>query len=599
MKSPRLAAIALSCFACSTAVAQQEKPNIIVFYTDDHGYADMSCQGVLDDIKTPNVDALAKSGVLARHGYSTAPQCVPSRAGLLVGKFQSKFGVESNGVSLDGFDRERTIAERLQQAGYVTAQLGKWHLGPGPRITEHGFKHVFNQNAQRPFAANITHRGEDRPMTELEPELYHVDGCSRAAAALIERYKDDPLFLYVAYRAPHVPLDAPQKYLTRFPGEMPQRRRQALAMLSAVDDGVGLIMNTLAKHGLRERTLIFYVGDNGAPLKIHKADKPGRGAGWDGSLNDPLNGEKGMLAEGGMHVPFVVAWPGTIPPNQIYDHPISALDVAATATAVANIETAPGDLDGVNLIPHLTGRNDAPPHDALMWRWISQSAIRRGDWKLLRGDDREYLYNLATDIEEKYNLASKHPDVATRLRRDLKSWTDTLQPPGFTTGPMSRTWHDYFDFYLDGKPAPSPRDKFNSSDKRVTDRALKGWIARGGDLTIRDGDLRFDAGGKNNRKPFLTRNGLQLAGPVTARLKVTSSGGGNASFSWRTKQEKEFKPESMTRFELSGGDASKTYSVPIPIEGELIHLRFVTPSGVTEIQDFQLESSGGQVLELW
>ena len=147
------------------------RPNIIVFYTDDHGHADLSCQGVLEDIRTPNIDSLAKSGVIARHGYSTAPQCVPSRAGLMIGKFQSRFGVESNGDSLDGFDAELTIAERLQTAGYITAQFGKWHLGPAQRIVQHGFKHVFAQNAGRPFSANITQDGHDRPMGDLDPEL--------------------------------------------------------------------------------------------------------------------------------------------------------------------------------------------------------------------------------------------------------------------------------------------------------------------------------------------------------------------------------------------------------------------------------------------
>ena len=442
---------AAGCLIASPALALDDRPNIIVFYTDDHGHADLSCQGVLDDIKTPNVDALAKSGVLARHGYSTAPQCVPSRAGLMVGKFQSKFGVEANGKTLEGFDRELTIAERLQKHGYMTAQFGKWHLGPGPQITDHGFKHVFSQNAQRPFSANITLQGKDRKMGNLPPATYHVDGCSQAAASLIARYKNDPFFLYVAYRAPHVPLDAPQRYLDRFPGKMPERRRQALAMLAAVDDGVGLIAETLAKHGLTEKTLIFYIGDNGAPLKIHKLDAPGGGPGWDGSLNDPLNGEKGMLAEGGMHVPFVVSWPGTIPAGQIYDYPISALDVAATAAALARIETLPDDLDGVNLIPYLSGNNSEAPHEALMWRWVAQSAIREGNWKLLRGGDREYLYNLDADIEEKHNVAAKHPEIASRLRARLTTWSETLDPPGLATGGMAQAWSDYFDFYLEGK----------------------------------------------------------------------------------------------------------------------------------------------------
>ncbi len=452
-----LAASILPLLASGTAMAAPDRPNIIVFYTDDHGHADLSCQGVLDDIKTPHVDALAKGGVLARHGYSTAPQCVPSRAGLLVGKFQSRFGVEANGKDLSGFNKELTIAERLQDAGYVTAQFGKWHLGPGPKITDHGFRHVFSQNSRRPFASNITLDGKDRPMSNLPPEMYHVDGCSRTAASLIERYKEEPFFLYVAYRAPHVPLDAPRKYLSRFPGKMPERRRQALAMLSAVDDGVGLITSTLAKHGLSEKTLIFYIGDNGAPLKIHKLDAPGGGPGWDGSLNDPLNGEKGMLSEGGIHVPFVVSWPGTIPAGQVYDHPISALDVAATAAEIARLETQPADLDGVNLIPHLTGKKTTPPHEVLTWRWVAQSAIREGNWKLLRGGQREYLYDLEADLEEKHNLAAKHPEIATRLRTKLSTWANELDPPGLASGEMSRAATGYFDFYLDGKPASQSR----------------------------------------------------------------------------------------------------------------------------------------------
>lgn len=462
--------IAATCFQlCGTATAD-DRPNIVVIYTDDHGHADLSCQGVVDDIRTPNVDALAKSGLLARNGYSTAPQCIPSRAGLLVGKFQAKFGVEANGQTLAGFNRETTIAQRLQAAGYATAQFGKWHLGKGEEITKHGFKHVYNQNSGGNFAANIQMNGRDREMGIVKPTAYHIDACSKAAAAIIDRYKDDPFFLYVAYRAPHVPLDATRKYLDRFPGEMPERRRQALAMLSAVDDGVGLITETLAKHNLTEKTLIFYIGDNGAPLKIHKLDAPGGGPGWDGSLNDPLNGEKGMLAEGGVHVPFAVAWPGTIPAGQIYDHPISALDVAATAAALANIETRPGDLDGVNLIPFLSGQDKSAPHDALMWRWIAQSAIREGDWKLLRGGKREYLYNLKSDIEEKHNLASEHPEIAGQLREKLKTWSQTLDPPGLTNGAMAKTWHDYYDFYLEGKEPAPVRAKPPASDKEMLEK---------------------------------------------------------------------------------------------------------------------------------
>ena len=391
--------ILASLLALCSPLFADSKPNIILIYTDDHGHADLGIHGVMKDIKTPNLDALARSGVVATHGYSTAPQCVPSRGGLMTGKFQGRFDLDNNGSALAGFNKETTIATRLQSAGYVTAQFGKWHLGPQNEITRHGFKHVYSQHGGQKFAANIGIDGKDRPMSDLAPEAYHLDGCSKAAASIIERYKDQPFFLYVAYRGPHTPLDAPQSYMDRFPGQMPERRRAALAMLSAIDDGVGLITSTLNKHGLTKKTLIFFIGDNGAPLKIHKIDSPlnGDAGGWDGSLNTPLNGEKGMLAEGGMSTPFLIAWPGTIPGGQTYEQPVTALDVAATAAATNKIEVQPGDLDGMNLLPHLTGENKAAPHDALYWRWMAQSAIRKGNWKLLRGGEREYLYDLATD----------------------------------------------------------------------------------------------------------------------------------------------------------------------------------------------------------
>lgn len=579
------------------AASTERRPNIIVFYTDDHGYADLSCQDVFDDIRTPHVDALAASGVRAVHGYSTAPQCVPSRAGLMIGKFQARFGVESNGKPLDGFDRETTFAQRLQKAGYVTAQFGKWHLGPGPEITRHGFKHVFNQNSQRPFSANITLDGEDREMSNLPPEMYHVDGCSRAAASLIERYKDDPFFLYIAYRAPHVPLDATKKYLDRFPGKMPERRRQALAMLSAVDDGVGLITSTLAKHGLTEKTLIFYIGDNGAPLKIHKLDAPGGGPGWDGSLNDPLNGEKGMLTEGGMHTPFVISWPGKIPSGQEYPHPISALDVAATATAIAGIETKLDDLDGVNLIPFLSGQNKAAPHDALMWRWIDQSAIREGNWKLLRGGDREYLFDLDADIEEKHNLASKHPEIADRLRKRLSAWADELSPPGLSKGKLSAgAWGSYFDFYLDGKKPAPLRDKFKpKAESNPSVGANIPWLLRNGTLEqTADGVQITPAKSAKKQTPFLARNGLKLAGPVEVRLSLKTSGKGSVVFSWRTSEENEFTKENQVSVNVGETNQWQSVETTLPGDDTLIHVRVQVPAGTTTIKSLELKPASGK-----
>ena len=573
--------------ACEVSAADA-KPNIIVFYTDDHGFADLGIQGSVADIKTPNIDALARSGVLAKHGYSTAPQCTPSRTGLMVGKFQGRFNVDHNGQELDGFDRETTIATRLQKAGYVTAHFGKWHLGATEAIPSHGFTHSFSQNAQRPFSSNITLDGQDRPMSDLPPTHYHVDGCSRAAVSIIERYKEQPFFLFIAYRAPHTPLDAPKIYTARFPGEMPERRRQALGMISAVDDGVGLVTDALKKHRLTERTLIFLIGDNGAPLKIHKTDSPlnGDAGGWDGSLNEPLNGEKGMLAEGGMHTPFVVAWPGTIPGGQTYGHPVSALDVAATAAALAGIEAKPGDLDGVNLVPHLKGEIKTPPHDALYWRWMAQSAIREGNWKLLRGGEREYLYDLGTDLEEKNNLAAKHPEIASRLRAKLTAWGAELNPPGLALGPMAQTWNQYFDHYLEGKTIAAPP---NNKSKARAD--THGWEARNGTLTEKDGILQLTPEeGPKGKSPFLVRTQLKLSAPVTAKVTLKTSTAGEASFAWRTDGQKDFVPASRATFAITSSEDWQTHEVPLPATGTIVHLRLHLTGGTTLLREIKVQS---------
>lgn len=565
-------------------VAADTRPNLILIYTDDHGYSDLGIHGLQSDLKTPHLDALAHSGVVAKNGYSTAPQCVPSRGGLLTGRFQGRFGLDSNQSALDGFNQQTTIAERLRDAGYVTAQFGKWHLGPADEIPSHGFQHVFSQNAQRPFFANIGLDGKDRPMSELPAREYHLDACSQAAVAIIDRYHDRPFFLYLAFRAPHTPLDAPQHYKDRFPGEMPERRRAALGMLAAVDDGVGRITETLAKHGLTEKTLIFLIGDNGAPLKIHKIDSPLEGdpGGWDGSLNDPLNGEKGMLAEGGMHVPFLIAWPGTIPGGQVYEHPVSALDVAATAVKVAKVEVKSGELDGVDLLPHLTGETKDAPHDGLYWRWMAQSAVREGNWKLLRGGDREYLYDLSTDPGEKHDLAAAHPEKATVLREKLTAWCAELDPPGLALGPMAPVWNDYFDHYLEGKTVAAPAGK-----SAPASTVVKGWEARGGTISDREGVIVFTPEKKGPRG-FLTKTKTKLAGPVKVRLELKAAPG-EGSISWRVEGDRDFLPANRIAFTVQKSDDWQVCELEIPSKRPVIHLRVQAPAGEVSYRRLQFQ----------
>ncbi|MDB4485572.1 sulfatase-like hydrolase/transferase [bacterium] len=479
-----------------------ERPNVILIYTDDHGWPDVGPAGIHKDLKTPHLDALAASGVRCTDGYSSAPQCVPSRAGLMTAKYQNRIGVPANGSSMETFNKETTVADHLKKAGYTTAQIGKWHLGHGNKIDQHGFDFFYNKNANRPAPGNFTLEGKKVPTQTFPHKTYHLDDCSAHALAFIRAQKDNPFFLYLAYRAPHVPLDAPQKHLDRFPGKMPERRRQALAMIASMDDGVGAITAELEKLNLTKKTLIFYIGDNGAPLKIHKIDAPGGSPGWDGSLNEPLNGEKGMLSEGGIRVPFLVSFPGTISAGQVYTRPIIALDATATALHLAGLSIP--DLDGRNILPQLKGDVKDDAHKALYWRWVGQTAVRQGDWKLLRMGTRAYLFDLATDKEEKKNLIKQKPEIAAKLAALLDTWEATLPTPEKST--LSKQGNIYFDHYLDGKLQPRPA----KADRPAPPKAAPGKEAKlfqardknkDGQVTLAE----FIAGRTGDKVPTITK----------------------------------------------------------------------------------------------
>lgn len=569
-----------------------DKPNIVLFFTDDHGWPDIGAAGIYDDLKTPYIDQLVADGVNCTNGYVTAPQCVPSRGGLLTGRDQSRFGLETNGETLEGFNAEVKIGQRLQQVGYKTLQTGKWHLGPGPEIATHGFDEVYNKNSGRPAWATFNLDGSDREPGHDASDLYHLDACTRAATTFIDRHGDNPFFLYIAYRAPHVPLDAPEKYLSRFPGKMPERRRQALAMIAAMDDGVGLVREKLEEKGLTEKTLIFFIGDNGAPLKIHKIDAPGGGPGWDGSLNEPMNGEKGMLSEGGIRVPFVAAWPGTIPGGQVYDEPVISMDVAATAVALAGL---PFDekLDGTNLVPYLSGEKDGSPHEALFWRWSSQSAIREGDWKFLRGGSREYLFDIVKDPGESENLMKAHPGKADALRARLLSWTNELNPPGFIGGEMPVVWENYFDHYLDGRPV-SKKEVANLSQPE----AIQGWIARNSVIKEGKKGLRLlDPDGEKKLSPFIANNQINVNGPFQVSVELVDPLHEQLAVTWRESGEKDFGGAKAVL--TADGDEPRLLSGFVSTTEKVIHLRVLFPNGNAEIRSIQMSDRDGKVLEQW
>ncbi len=276
-----------------------------------------------------------------------------------------------------------------------------------------------------------------------------------AAVAFIERHIADPFFLYLAFFAPHVPLESPEPWFAKTPAHLPKERRQALAMIAAMDEGIGRIRATLQARGIDRNTLIFFIGDNGAPLK------PGA---WNGSLNLPLTGEKGMLTDGGVRTPFVAAWPGTLPAGKIYEPAVSALDVAATAVAIAGLPRDPA-LDGVNLVPFLRGQATGDPHEVLFWRWRTQAAVLAGRWKLiLLGSQQRYLFDTAAPEGETRNLLAQHPDIAERLFARLKAWDATLQTPGLPTDTNAQDQY-FFTTHVEKKPPtastepPAPKAK--------------------------------------------------------------------------------------------------------------------------------------------
>ena len=569
----RLLALLLAPLAAIAA----DKPNIILIYSDDHGWADLGAQGSDKDIRTPNLDAMARDGVRFTRGYVTAPQCVPSRAGVLTGRYQQRFGVEDNNKGPLPLE-QLTIAERLKTAGYVTGQVGKWHLDlvggkkgeKGLRSSKEfmphaqGFDEYFRGELRQYLAS---HDLQGKPYADA-PHLvadsrFRVVVQTEAALSFLDRRAakpEQPFFLYLAYYAPHVPLESPEPWFSKTPVHLPKERRQALAMMAAMDEGIGQLRAKLKAMGQDKNTLIFFIGDNGAPL----------GKNWDGSLNTPLIGQKGMLSEGGIRTPFVATWPGHLPAGQVFDKPVIALDVAATAVAAAGLPKAP-ELDGTDLAPFVSGQNAGAPHERLFWRWGSQAAVLEHPWKLIRlGDREQLLFDVSQPDGEnvKKNRLTAQPEIAARLAKALKDWSETLTPPGLPTS-FDRHHEGLFAEHGVIPPLPvAPKSKTESPG------SIQGWFARNGTIAAKDGTLLITADPKaaKNAKPFLAKTGLTLNGPVTAVIKADAKVATNASLSWRTKEQTDFLPTNLVRFSIPAGTSEQT--IALPVDGQAIHVRF-------------------------
>jgi arylsulfatase A-like enzyme len=425
-----------------------EKPNIIVILADDLGYADVGFMGC-KDIRTPHLDQLAASGVTFTKGYVNHPVCAPSRAALLAGRYQQRFGFENNvgydpSNNLMGIDpAEVLFPQRLQKAGYVTGAIGKWHLGAGAPFhpNQRGFDHFFGflGGGHDYFDIDLTKPAAEGYLQGLlrnhKPatfEGYLTNAFTEEAVRFVEENREKPFFLYLAYNAPHGPMQAPAEDIARYAEIPDKRRRTYAAMVDVMDRGIGQVMATLEKHRLRENTLVFFLSDNGGPLP--SADKP---QGGNGSSNAPLRDGKGSLYEGGIRVPFVASWPGRIPPGIRYDPPVIAIDIARTAVQQAGADARTGKaMEGVDLIPYIRGEKQGPPHDALFWRAASEER-----WAIVKADGTKAiqnqagnapaLYDLTDDIAEKTDLRSSKADRYAELRRDWETWNQNNIPARF------------------------------------------------------------------------------------------------------------------------------------------------------------------------
>jgi arylsulfatase A-like enzyme len=429
--------IVWSCISGIVVAGDKTKPNLLIFYSDDQGWGETGCYGN-KEIPTPNIDSLASNGVRFTQGYVAATYCSPSRAGLLTGRYPTRFGHEYNAVANQSGLRldQVTLANRLKDLGYATCCVGKWHLGNGMeyRPTKRGFDEFYGTLANTPFFQPknfVDSRISDAVREVSDPNFYTTDAYAERSVDWLEKNRDKPWFLYLPFNAQHAPLQAPQKYLDRFPDIADEKRRLFAAMLSAQDDAVGRVLGKIRDMGQEENTLIFYIADNGGPTQSTT------------SKNGGLRGFKMTTYEGGPRVPFLSQWKGHWPAGMVYESPVFNLDVFPTMVNAAGGKLSDSDrLDGVDLEPYLTGANKSRPHETMYWRFGEQWAVRHGDLKLVMsrgGSGKPELYDLAADFSESKDLASSRPEDVTKLKAMWDKWSaEQASPSAIDVPPNQR-----------------------------------------------------------------------------------------------------------------------------------------------------------------
>ncbi|WP_369047515.1 sulfatase-like hydrolase/transferase [Tenacibaculum sp. UWU-22] len=428
----------------NTSRSATDKPNFILIVADDLGFGDVGFNGSTE-IKTPNIDNLAYSGVRFPQGYVSSAVCSPSRAGLLTGINQVEFGQDNNlSSNQPGFDPEflgmpvtqKTIADRLKPLGYVSGIIGKWHLGYKPQF--HPLKRGFDEfwgylgGSHDYFKSTPKGSGHTAPIQcnykTPSPITYITDDKGNECVDFIKRHQAEPFFLYAAFNAPHAPMQATKEDLELYKNIKDKKRRTYAAMIHRLDVNIGKIVKTLDKYGLKDNTLIVFISDNGGPCDVNA------------SINAPYRGQKGILLEGGIHVPYILNWPKTLESGKVYDHPVSSLDLAPTFVKLAGGEIKKEDhFDGVNLFPYITGKDTSLPHQELKWHFTISAAIREGNWKLISLPDRlPLLYYLPTDVSEQNDVSLKNIEKTKELLKKLGDWEVRLPHPVFLEGPNWR-----------------------------------------------------------------------------------------------------------------------------------------------------------------
>ena len=472
MKTLRLlpSTVIAALLACTAAA--HAKPNILVILADDLGWGELGCQGFTQQVPTPNIDSIAKNGVRFTSGYVSGPYCSPTRAGFMTGRYQQRFGHEFNPgpaeAAVENFGlplTETTIGNRLKDAGYATGWFGKSHLGYKPPFhpLKRGFDEFFGflGGAHSYLDAAADKNNPILKGTEPVDNIgYTTEAFGQQAVNFIAKHKSEPWFCYLPFNAVHAPMESTAMYLERFSSITDTRRRAYCAMEAAMDDAIGKVLTQIRDNGQEENTLIFFFADNGGPT-------PSTTSG-----NGPLRGFKSQTWEGGIRVPFMMQWKGHIPAGKTDDRPVIQLDIHPTALAAAGIGSdadtpvrgsatgadksvrATPPLDGVNLLPYLTGEKSGTPHDALYWRFGQQIALRAGDWKIVKGagmpgvgapaaagkasTEGAELYNVTKDIGEKENLAAKNPEKLKELASMWDKWNagniDAAWGPGSRKG---------------------------------------------------------------------------------------------------------------------------------------------------------------------